>query len=127
MHFRNTDMKNDINLFIKQFEEIYNKTKINTLYIASDYFETYDIFVNKFPDVNIIRKTVPPSGIHSLHYCDTIDKFDCIYECIRDILYIAHSNYFIPSYNSGLSKMMIDQINNNFPIIPDVESKTIIL
>jgi len=127
VHFRNTDKKNDITLFITKFEEIYNQTGIDTLYLASDYFEAYDIFARAFPKVNIFRKTIPPAGIHNLHYCRSIDKFDEIYNSIRDIFYVAHSDYFIPSYNSGFSTLMIDQIKNNVPLIPDINSKTVIL
>lgn len=127
VHFRNTDKKNDITLFIKKFEDIYNQTGIDTLYLASDYFEAYDIFAKAFPKVNIIRKTIPPAGIYNLHYCCSINKFDEIYRSIRDIFYVAHSEYFIPSYNSGFSILMMDQIKNNVPLIPNITSKTVIL
>jgi hypothetical protein len=127
IHFRNTDKKNDIEPFIKKFRDIHDKTGINTLYLASDYFEAYGIFSNAFPQINIIRKTIPPAGIYNLHYCSSINKFDEIYQSIRDIFYVTHSDYFIPSYNSGFSTLIIDQINNNYPLIPNIKSKTVIL
>jgi hypothetical protein len=127
IHFRNTDKKNDIEPFIKKFRDIHDKTGINTLYLASDYFEAYGIFASEFPQINIIRKTIPPVGIYNLHYCSSINKFDEIYQSIRDIFYVTHSDYFIPSYNSGFSTLIIDQINNNYPLIPNIQSKTIIL
>jgi len=126
IHFRNTDIQNNIDLFLKKYEEIKSITNINTLYISSDFNETYDIFLNKFPSVKIIRKTIPEKGIKNLHY-SKCDKFKEIYECIRDIYYISKSTYFIPSYNSGLSRLIIEQIKNIYPIIPNLTSNTIVV
>jgi hypothetical protein len=126
IHFRNTDLKNDINLFIKKIYKIYDTAKIKIIYISSDYNQTYDIISKEFPEFVVIRKTVPDINIQNLHYSKK-NKYDEIYECIRDIYYISKSNYFIPSYNSGLSRLMINQINKNYPIIPNIISTTIIM
>lgn len=121
LHFRNTDKKNNINPFIDKITSILATTKINTIYIASDFYEAYDIISKKFPRCKVIRKTIPAQGIKNLHYSDK-NKYDEIYECIRDIYYVAHSTYFIPSINSGLSTLMINQINKINPLIPNINS-----
>ena len=101
-------------------------TGINTLYIASDYSETYDIISSHYPDLNIIIRTRPDKNIINLHHTSK-NKFEEIYNCLRDIYYISKSSHFIPSYNSGLSHMIINQINNNSPVIPNIISSTKIL
>ena len=50
-----------------------------------------------------------------------------LYETIRDIYFISKSDYFIPSYNSGLSNLIINQIKGEYPIIPNIKSNTIII
>ena len=126
IHFRNTDIKNDINIFIKKIKELVLSTKINNLYIASDYYDTYNIIKSEIPSLNIIRKTIPDKDIYNLHY-SMKNKFDMIYETIRDVYFISKSDYFIPSYNSGLSKLIINQIKGEYPIIPNIKSNTIII
>jgi hypothetical protein len=126
IHFRNTDIKNDINIFIKKIKELVLSTKINNLYIASDYYDTYNIIKTEIPSLNIIRKTIPDKDIYNLHYSKN-NKFDMLYETIRDIYFISKSDYFIPSYNSGLSKLIINQIKGEYPIIPNMKSNTIII
>jgi hypothetical protein len=126
IHFRNTDIKNDIQMFIEKIHKILYTTKINIIYISSDYYKTYDIISKEFPQLLVIRKTIPDNNIYNLHYSNK-NKYDEIYECIRDIYYISKSNFFIPSYNSGLSKLMINQIQQNNPIIPNITSTTQII
>lgn len=126
VHFRNTDKSNNIGLFIKKIDQLIRNTKINTLYLASDYYEAYDILKKKFNQLNIVRKTIPPKGIHNLHY-GSKDKFKQIYDSIVDIYYIAQSSYFIPSINSGYSLLIIGLINGNNSLIPNIKSRTIIV
>ena len=126
IHFRNTDIKNDINKFILCIKKLIKETNINILYLASDYNEAYDIILDSIPTLKIIRKTIPPKNIRNLHYSSE-NKFQELYECIRDMYYICKSTYFIPSVNSGFSKMIIKKIiknnNHNF-IFKDLVSYT---
>jgi hypothetical protein len=126
IHYRNTDIKNDITIFIKKIADLIVFTKINNLYISSDYYDTYNIIKTEFPNLNIIRKTIPDKGIYNLHYSKN-NKYDMLYETIRDIYFVSKSNYFIPSYNSGLSDLMIKQIKGDYPIIPNIKSNAIII
>jgi hypothetical protein len=126
IHYRNTDKKNNINKFILCIKKIIKETNINTLYLASDYSEAYNIILDSIPTLKIIRKTIPLKNIKNLHYSSE-NKFQELYECIRDIYYICKSTYFIPSVNSGLSNMIIYRIiknkNHNF-MFRDLISKT---
>jgi hypothetical protein len=126
VHFRNTDIKNNINEFIKKIKKCIESTNIKTLYLASDYYEMYDI-IKKNINIEIIRYTIPPKDINNLHYCceGSIEaKYDRIYESIRDIYFILKSQAFIPSYNSGFSKEIIKMINSKKYIIPNIECNT---
>ena len=126
VHFRNTDIKNDTNLFLKKIKNTLNKyINIDTIYIASDCYEFYNIVQNKFPNINIIRKTFVEKNLKNLHYgCK--DKKKQMYDCLVDVYYILLSDVFIPSLNSGMSKSIIHMIKDNYSIFPNILSKTII-
>jgi len=123
IHFRNTDLKNNINQFIAKLRALYYRSGISTVYFASDDCNSYDIFVKWFPYLKFIRKTIPEPNITNLHYSSK-NKFEEIYNCIRDIFFIVKSSYFIPSYNSGLSRMIIEQIRNKNLFFPNIISRT---
>jgi len=126
MHFRNTDRKNDVHVFIETLKKVSLDTNIKSLYLATDDYNALDIISQEIPDLKIYRNTFPEEGISNLHYSNK-DKFQEIYNCLTDIYYVSQSNYFIPSYNSGLSRLMRNQINKIFPIIPNIPSITKII
>ena len=123
VHFRNTDIKNDINRCIKKLEELIIQTKIKFIYWASDDNDSYYIVKKKIPYINIIRKTNPPSNVFNIHY-NSKNKYKQVYDSIRDIFFILKSTYFIPSINSGYSKLIIRMINKKDYIIPNFVSNT---
>lgn len=126
VHFRNSDIKNDTNLFLKKITNILNKyNNIDTIYIASDDYDFYNIVQNKFPNINIIRKTFFEKNLKNLHY-GSKDKKKQMYDCLVDIYYILLSDVFIPCFNSGMSKCIINMIQDNYTIFPNILSKTII-
>lgn len=125
VHFRNTDKKNNVTPFIKKVREIVNATNIKTIYLASDDYNAFDIFKKRFPKRKIIRKTVPPPNITNLHYTSE-NKFKQLYDSIVDIYYITKSSYFIPSYNSGFSRLIIDLINGKNSLMPIKKTPKII-
>ena len=126
IHFRNTDKKNDRDLFLKKITSTLNKyININTLHIASDDYDFYDIVKNKFPNINLIRKTFFEKNLRSLHYSSK-DKKKQMYDCLVDIYYILLSDVFIPSTNSAFSKAIMSMIKDNFNMFPEILSKTII-
>jgi hypothetical protein len=122
-HFRNTDMKNNIQKMIERIQRICEQTNIHTLYLASDDNESYDIILQHIPKLNIIRKTIPEKNIKNLHYTSK-NKFEEIYNCLRDIYYVVKSSFFLPSFNSGLSWIMINVIYKDSFIIPNIQSTT---
>ena len=126
IHFRNSDMKNDVNLFLNKIKEALNKyTDIKTIYIASDDFHFYDNVANKFPNINIVRKTFFEENLTNLH-CYSSDKKKQMYDCLVDIYYILLSDVFIPSLNSSMSRGIVEMIKNNNTIFPNIISNTII-
>lgn len=126
VHFRNSDIKNNTNKFLQKISNSLNKYKmINTLYIASDDYNFYDIVKNKFPNTNIIRKTFFEKNLKSLHYGSS-DKKKQMYDCLVDIYYILLSNVFIPSLNSAMSIKTIDMIYNKYSIFPNLISTAIV-
>jgi hypothetical protein len=123
VHFRNTDCKNDEALFFQKIKTNLNTYNIDTVYIASDDSVFYDNFSKMFTHIKMIRKTYPPVGITNLHYT-ALDSKKQMYECLQDVYNILNSTIFIPSLNSGLSKRIIDMINNKYTIFPGLISKT---
>jgi hypothetical protein len=116
VHFRNTDRKNDLSLFIKKIKSAIKRYKINTIYLASDDYCTFYIIKKEIKNITLIRNTIPPRNIHSLHYSSKDkyeDKYKQVVDCLVDIYVILNSNVFIPSYNSGLSRFIINMIKNN--------------
>jgi len=92
------------------------KFNINFIFLSSDDYNSFEELKKKFPNLKIIRKTIPEKNIRNLHYCSK-NKKKQIYESIRDIYFILKSNYFIPSINSGFSfyvTSMINKKNNLF-------------
>jgi len=49
-----------------------------------------------------------------------------MYDCLVDIYHIILSDVFIPSLNSDLSLCIINMIQNNYTIFPNILSKSII-
>lgn len=113
-HFRNTDMKHDINEFIDKIKETINKTGIKTFYLATDDSTARDLIASELPaDITIIQNTVPPANIGNLHY-GSKDKYKQVYECLRDFYFILGSDEFIPSHKSGMSRLAVEMRKNKF-------------
>lgn len=113
-HFRNTDMKHDINEFIDKIKETINKTGIKTFYLATDDSTARDKIATELPtDITIIQNTVPPENIGNLHY-GSKDKYKQVYECLRDFYFILQAEEFIPSRKSGMSRLVMEMRKNKF-------------
>lgn len=127
IHFRNTDMKHDINLYLSKINSAFNSyPNINTLYVATDDPTFYHIVKSQFLNKNIIRSTIPESGVNSLHFgCK--DKVQQQLNCLIDVYNLLVSDVFIPSANSGFSKTIALMIKEGFTIFPNTKSNSIIL
>ena len=113
-HFRNTDMKHDINEFIDKIRETINKTGIKTFYLATDDSTARGQIATELPqDITIIQNTVPPANIGNLHY-GSKDKYKQVYECLRDFYFILRAEEFIPSRKSGMSRLAMEMRKNKF-------------
>lgn len=117
VHFRNTDIKNDIDKLIDKIKTHTTKFDIKTIYFASDCNQSYHTLKSTLKNLEIIRNTVPPDNIRNLHYYSG-NKQEQMENLLLDVYYILKSNYFIPSLNSGMSRRLIDIIQQNHKFIP---------
>lgn len=115
VHFRNTDIKTDINsMFNKINIALDNNKNIKTIYLATDDYYSIDIFKKKFcNNYNIIHFTTPikiPSDGKNIHYSNN-NKEQLHTNILIDMFTLIHSNIFIGS-KSGVSNW-INYIRNN--------------
>lgn len=107
VHFRNTDLKNNVGNFTKQIKNLSNKTKIQKVYLATDDFQAYDKFKQSLPNFEIVTFTKPYSDngkpVKTTHYSNP-DKYNQIFGTLLDIYFLVKATEFIPSNNSGMSK-----------------------
>jgi len=127
MQFRNTDKPNDIYLLIDKLNQTIQKTKINTLYLATDDFEALDIIREKISGIKIIQYAIPPNFCGENIHERMEDKFLLIYNTLLDMYMIMNSDFFIPSPRSGLSDWIIRMINGDCDDIFDMNSSTWVL
>jgi hypothetical protein len=130
IHYRNTDLKHDINFFI----EIINKNKIllkknniNKIFISSDdckAFEEFNKILHKEFKLFRVSDVIETNGA-PLHYFSK-DKEKVTMDILTDIYLILNSKYFIQSKNSGISKW-IKMMNNSKKNIFQINSNLIIL
>ena len=127
VHFRNTDMKHDINLYLSKINNAFiEHHHIDTLYVATDDATFYDTLKSQFPNKNIIRSTIPKSGVKCLHYgCK--DKVIQQHNCLIDVYNILLSDVFIPSTGSGFSRAICYMIKEGFTIFPNTISNSVIM
>jgi len=113
VHFRNTDIKNNILVCISKINYVSKKYNIKTIYLATDDYSAFEKIKKVFPKLKIIQYTKPQNFRgKNIHY-NTKDKYLLIFNCLLDIYVILRSTIFIPSMNSGLSKWIISMKNNN--------------
>ena len=121
LHFRNTDMKHDINPILKKIQVcLLKQKKINLLYIATDDISSIKKFKKFIVDFNqktsrqiqcLYQKNIPTASISSTHYIPAndlkkkfgLDKVDFHIQVLQDIFLLYNASFFIPSSKSGLS------------------------
>lgn len=120
LHYRNSDMKHDIEPILDKISYITNNSKFETLYLASDDLSSYDKIKERFPSLEIVRKSFPPEGMKDA-WCDleNIDYDEQLYDFIRDVYYILNSALFIPSLKSSVSRGIIQMIQEKKYIFTD--------
>lgn len=112
IHFRNTDIKSDINQYINSINFISKEKNIKNIFIATDDKKSINNFKEKFKNLNIfyVNDIIQVSG--NLHYSEK-NKKKLLFDMINDIYMILNSSYFLPSGSSGLSRWIISMIENN--------------
>jgi hypothetical protein len=113
VHFRNTDIKNDINNYIDKINILCNNTNINTIYLATDDYESVEIFKNALPNKTFIMYVEPfKSNGKPIHYAND-NKYNLIINLLTDIYYLEKSTHFIDSPLSLVSKLVKAMKENN--------------
>jgi hypothetical protein len=130
IHYRNTDIKTDINIFINiinKNKDLLKKNNIKKIFIASDDYDAFEKFnkaLNKDFKLFKVSDIINSNG-KALHY-STEDRYKVTIDMLTDIYLILNSKYFIQSKKSGISKW-INRMNNNNINIFQIKSKFIIL
>jgi hypothetical protein len=126
VHYRNSDIKNDINKVIEQINNISKNHNIDIVYLSTDDYDAYTIIQKSIGDIKLIQYAkLEDVGKNTQHY-SCKNKEDMVFYCLVDIYMVLKSNIFIPSYNSGLSQYIIYMIQSNKNIF-DVETIVTIL
>ena len=126
IQFRNTNKINDHNIIVKKINQHIKKikrNKINKIFLATDNPKSLDIFTKLLPEFKIFSVCeIEYFNGKCIHY-NSKDKNKLTIDLLKDIYMILKSKYFIPSVNSGVSKWIIQMINNNNNIF-DINSDT---
>lgn len=130
VHFRNTDMKNDIKKFVGKTVESCKKYKIKYVYLATDDFNAYNVFEKELKkiDVEIVQLTKPielTGNKKNVHY-GNLDKDELIMNYLLDLYSVLKSSYFVPSINSSLSQWLVRMIKEEINLF-DVKNKVLII
>lgn len=103
VHFRNTDINNDINFFINEVK----KNKYNNIYLATDDSTAYDKFKNALPNHIIYQYTKPiAANGEPIHYAEE-NKYNLILNVLIDIYFLYNANEFINSKQSTVSRLIL--------------------
>lgn len=119
LHYRNSDMKHDIEPFLDKISYITKNYKFETLYLASDDLSSHDKIKERFPSLEIVRKSLPPEEMKEEWSEYAEDKDKQLYEFLRDVYFILNSVLFIPSPKSSVSRGIIQMIQEKKFIFPD--------
>ena len=109
VHYRNTDIKNNINIIINNI----SKNKYNNIYLATDDSTAYDKLKAAFPNHNIYQYTKPinSNGL-PIHYAFD-DKYKLTLNLLIDLYFLYNSNEFINSEGSLVSNFVLSMRNEN--------------
>jgi hypothetical protein len=112
VHFRNTDIKNNINNVIN----LIKKYKYNNIYLATDDATAYDKIKISLPNYNIYQYTKPINANgEPIHYAEK-NKYNLILNILIDIYFLYHANDFIPSAQSTVSRFVSKMRNKKIDI-----------
>ena len=108
VHFRNTDIKNNIDQIIIEIKKHSNYTNI---YLATDDYKAYEQLKLALPNHNIYQYTKPINANGKpIHYTET-NKYNLVLNLLIDIYYLYMSDVFIQSPGSLVSAFVYDMRN----------------
>lgn len=126
IQFRNTDKKNNHENILNKIKQHIKKIKrnnIKNIFLATDNPIDVDIFKESLKEFNIFNVcNIEYFKGKCIHY-NCKDKNKLTIDLLKDIYMILRSKFFIPSINSGVSKWIIQMINDKNNIF-DIESET---
>ncbi len=103
VHFRNTDIKNNIDVIIN---EIKKYPKYRNVYLATDDYKAYDNFKKHLPNHNIYQYTKPINANGKPIHYNNDNKYILILNTLIDIYFLNKSDIFIPSMSSSISRLI---------------------
>ncbi len=107
VHFRNTDIKNDIEQLII---EIKQSSKLNpnytNIYLATDDYNAYEKLKSHLPNHKIYQYTKPINANGKPIHYNNDNKYILILNTLIDIYFLRKSNIFIPSMQSSISRLI---------------------
>ncbi len=110
VHFRNTDIKNNIDQLIIEIRKYSNYTKI---YLATDDYKAYEQLKKAFPNHTIYQYTKPINANGKPIHYNNDNKYILILNTLIDIYFLNKSNIFIPSMQSSISRLINYMRENN--------------
>lgn len=103
VHFRNTDIKNNINNIVN----LIKKHNYNNIYLATDDATAYDKFKQLFPQHNIFQYTKPINANgEPIHYAEK-NKYNLVLNILIDMYFLYNANEFISSPQSTVSRLLL--------------------
>ena len=125
VHFRNTDMKHDLAVILKELKNyLLKKKNLKLVYIATDDNQSIAKFKNFLAEFNqktkrkiqcLYQKIIPSPKIGNTHELKEknllndhgLTKINFHIQVLQDIFLLHHATFFIPSPQSRLSKFVI--------------------
>ena len=110
VHYRGRDKSaaGGVTKKIHEIKSLINKTKIKNIFVATDncnFFKFLEDELDK--SIFIFRYTSPPKEGKNIHYnTTTFTKGENLYKTVLDIYTCRKATHFIPSINSGFSKLV---------------------
>jgi hypothetical protein len=103
VHFRNTDIKNNIEHLIIEIKKHSNYTNI---YLATDDYKAYEQLKLALPNHNIYQYTKPINANGKPIHYNNDNKYILILNTLIDIYFLNKSTIFIPSIQSSISRLI---------------------
>jgi|SaaInlV_165m_DNA_2_1040747.scaffolds.fasta_scaffold10445_4 hypothetical protein len=103
VHFRNTDRRNSIKLFIKEIQ----KYDIKKIYLATDDCHALKIFIKELPEYELSTYTTPIDANGKCIHFNHNDQDKLITNLLIDMYVLLKCNEFILSPNSLISKLLL--------------------